>query len=293
MNQNYCLIEKNKIYGELFDELLEEELSMNKQEDNDKIKRYIGNKIISNNYIKISEVFTTQDDIMSDIINKITENTDNKNLQGNTVILYADDNNMYEAFHMEDLTHTLELSDNDLNEYSSLSNIHLLPIYWGCGIFKSSYNDGKIIGNIINKEDIIKIYNENYYHKGVLINTNGQMQEIEFTGENPSKVIGMGFVCSNPTDIIGFSILPFIEKNNTDDKNIIASKLFKRNINGRVFLGLLCPTTNKKYWSIHIETINNILKIMNDETKMNNIYQEIDSDNKYINPFYLLKKHIE
>jgi hypothetical protein len=46
MNQNYCFIEKNKIYGELFDELLEEELSMNKNEDNEKIKRYISNKII-------------------------------------------------------------------------------------------------------------------------------------------------------------------------------------------------------------------------------------------------------
>ena len=293
MNQNYCLIEKNKIYGELFDELLEEELSMNKQEDNEKIKRYIGNKILLSNYIEISENFTNQDDRLSDLINKITLKTDNKNLQGNTIILYANDNYMYEIFHMEDLTRLKELSDNDLNEFGSLSNIYLLPIYWGCGIFKSKYCDGKLIGDIINKEDIINIYIQNYYHKGVLINANGNMQEIEFTGENPNKVIGMGFIQSNPIDVVGFNILAFIEKSNgVENKNLIASKIFGKDIYGRVFLSLLCPVTNKKYWSIYIETINNIIKILENESKMNNIYQEIDTENKYINPFYLLKKNI-
>jgi hypothetical protein len=208
-------------------------------------------------------------------------------------MLCADDNNMYEVFYMEDLTRSKILSDDDLNEYASLTNIYLLPIYWGCGIFKSTYIDGKLKGDPIDKQDVAKIYIGNHYYRGVLINTNGDMQEIEFTGENPNKVIGTGFTQSKTVDIIGFSILAFFEKSNNIEKNIIASKLFGKDISGRVFITLLCPVTNKKYWSIKIETIKNMLIILENETKINDIYKEIDSENKYINPFYLLKKYLK
>lgn len=293
MKQNYCLIKKNKIYAEIFDELLEEELSMNKIEDNSKIQRYFEKKIMDIDYINISEIFTDRDEILSDLILKITSEVSNKNLQGNTVSVYADDDFMYELFHMEDLTKTRILSDDDLNEFGSISNTHLLPIYWSCGIFKTVYKDGKLYGDLINKSDILKILTQNYYHTGVIVSADGKIQEIEFTGENPFKVIGTNFVQSNQTEILGFNLLPFIENcSDSTDINILASSILGREIKGRVFISLLCPTTNKKYWSIYSSTINNILKIGKDQEKAKKIYGELDADDKYINPFYLLKKYL-
>jgi hypothetical protein len=293
MNQNYCEIKKNKIYAEIYDELLDEELSMNNKEHNEKIKTYIEKKILKSDFIKLSENFTTKNDIISDVIINITSDVQNENLQGNTVIMFGNDNEMYELFHMEDLTKSH--SDDDLNEFGSISNIDLLPIYWGSGIFKSKYVDGVIKGDIITKQDVINLFIQNYYHKGVMIGLDGKMFELEFTGEDPFKVIGNNFIQSNTTDVVGFNIIPYIEKVDIEKSNIlneIGTKLLGREIHGRLFISLLCPTTNKKFWNITTTTVNNLLKILNNEEIINEIYKNIEPDDKYINPFYLLKKYL-
>ena len=41
---NYCELGKNKIYGEMYEELLDEELNMNNSNHNDKIKSYLKKK---------------------------------------------------------------------------------------------------------------------------------------------------------------------------------------------------------------------------------------------------------
>ena len=288
MNQNYCEIKKNKIYEELYDELLEEELSMFNNEHNDKIKNYIENKIKKSNFIKLSENFSTKEDIISDVIINITSDVkNNDNLQGNTVIMFANDNEMYELFHMEDLTKSH--SDDDLNEFGSISNIHLLPIYWGCGIFKSTFLNGNIKGDIISIKDVSKLYIQNYYHIGVMINPDKNMIEIEFTGEEPFKVIGNNFVQSTTTEKIGFNMIPYIQKS-SDIVNEIGTKLFGKEIKGRLFVTLLCPTTNKKFWNISNITINNILKILDNDELIQEIYKDNQSDDIYLNPFYKLNK---
>lgn len=286
MNQNYCFINKNKIYGEIYDELLEEELSMNNNEHNDKIKRYIEKKIKTSNYISLSEVFVSNEELISDLILKITSEIPNENLQGNTVLMFAGPNEMYELFHMEDLVKKSQ-TDNDLNEFGSISNIQLLPIYWGCGIVKTSYLDGNFKGSIISKDDIINLFIQNYYHVGVMIGFDKNLLEIEFTGEDPFKIIGSNFSQSNVTDVIGFNIIPYIEKG-SNEINYLGSKLLGREIKGRLFVSLLCPTTNKKFWNINKQTINNILKILDNKEKCEMIYKELEMTDKDINPFYLL-----
>jgi hypothetical protein len=288
---NYCFINKNKIYGEIYDELLDEELSMFNIEHNDKIKRYLEKKILNNNYITIFELFESNDEIISDLIIKITESASNINLQGNTVLVFADSENMYELFHMEDLRN--KYSDEYLNELSSISNIHLLPIYWGCGIFKSSYSSGVIKPELITIEDLANIFIKNYYHKGVLINNDNKLLEIEFTGEDPLKVIGINFKQSNIINIMGFNFMPFIESGN--ELNIIATKILGKEVKGRMFIYLLCPTTNKKIWDIDIKTINNIINIIENDKlyAINQNYIEQHDNDKDINPFYFIKKTLK
>ena len=77
------------------------------------------------------------DDVIPDLIEKITSTIQNENLQGNTILLYATINEMYELFHMDDLTS--KISEDELNEFGVMSNIHLMPVYWSCGILKSTY----------------------------------------------------------------------------------------------------------------------------------------------------------
>jgi len=296
MNQNYCYVDKNKIYGEIYDELLDEELSMNNSQDNNKIKAYIEKKIIKEKYINLSEFFVDNKEIISDLILKITSDVSNDNLQGNTMLLYADLDEMYELFYLEDLTKSHINYDCDLNEFASITNIHLLPIYWGGGIFKSTYSNGIIKGDIIKKEDLAKLFIQNFYHQGVMIGINGELTPIEFTGEDPFRVIGNNFTQSNPTNIIGFNIVSYIEKGYTDtdtDTNInneFGSKLLEKEIKGRVFISVLCPTTNKKFWNINIKTISNIMTILNNENLSKQINRELDLTDKDINPFYLVNK---
>lgn len=293
MNQNYCEIKKNKIYAEVYDELLDEELSMFNSEHNTKIKTWIEKKILSSSYIKLSESFDNKEDIISDIILKISTdesevNIVKENLQGNTIIMFADDNEMYELFYLEDLTKTHQ--DSDLNEFGSITNIHLQPVYWGCGIFKTCYSNGKIQGVLINKKDVANLFIQNYYHIGVMIDVDGTLTQLEFTGEDPLKVIGNNFTQEGIYDVIGFNIVPYIEKSNGNNlkPNTKASELLGKVINTRVFVTLLCPTTNRKFWNISIKTIGNLLKAL----KINNLENnnELQVDDMYTNPFITLSK---
>lgn len=297
MNQNYCEIKKNKIYAEVYDELLDEELSMYNSEHNTKIKLWIEKKILSSPYIKLSEIFTNKEDIISDIIFKITTDESNDNLQGNTLIMFADDDEMYELFYMEDLTKKHQ--DIDLNEFGSITNIHLQPVYWGCGIFKTSYSDGNIQGVSINMQDVSNLFVQNYYHMGVMIDVDGSLTQIEFTGEDPFKVIGTNFTQECIYGVNDFNIVPYIEKSNdksndkTNDKtksNEKASCLFGKEIYGRTFVTLLCPTTNRKFWNIKTTTINNLLKVLENSDITNN--KELLPDDMYTNPFITLRKQI-
>lgn len=292
--QNYCWVDKNKIYAEIYDELLDEKLSMNDKEHNEKIKYYIEKKISNSNFISLSDVYDSNDDIISDLILKITQNETRK-LQGNTVLMFADSNSMYELFHMEDLT--TKISDSELNEFGSISNIHLIPVYWGCGIFKTSYikTDSNIITkpSLITKQDVANIFIQNYYHIGVMTNPEGKPIEIEFTGEDPYKVIGINFTQNNVINVLGFCLVPWIEKINNNNINIQASEILGKVTYGRVFFGLVCVSSYKKFWNINTKTILNIIKILKDVNKYKLIVQELEQTDKDINPFYLLKKYLD
>ncbi len=294
MKLNYCELKKNTLYAEMYDELLDEELNMNKSEHNDKIKTYLEKKINSSNFVNISNNFTNSKDLMEDLILKIQSETNN-NIQGNTLMMYADDKSVYELFYMEDLTKSIE--QNNLNEYASLTNIFLQPVCWTCGIFKSTYgNDGTILPDTITKSDVSKLFIQNFYHMGVMVNLDKSMIEIEFTGEDPYKIIGNNYTQSNTIDLFGFNIVPWVEKTNVEktnsDYNEIASKIMGSEIYGRVFFALVCPNTNKKFWDITKTTIKNILSIIDKDEVRDKIQKEIEQAEININPFYFIKKYL-
>lgn len=290
MKSNYCELRRNKIYAEVYDELLDEELNMNNPSHNDKIKYWMEKKLKSSNFIQISNTFTNKQDIIEDLILKIDlDSNNNPNIQGNTLMMYADDNSIYELFYMEDLSK--KIPESELNEFGSITNIFLQPVCWTCGIFKTSYrNDGSIYSDTITKSDVINLYIQNYYHKGVMLNPDGSMTEIEFTGENPFNMIGNNFTQSNTLDLFGFNLIPWIENSSSTQLNENASKIMGSEIYSRVFVSIVCPNTNKKFWDITQTTINNILKIIDNKEIQNKIQYEIEQAEININPFYFIKK---
>ena len=121
------------------------------------------------------------------------------------------------------------------------------------------------------------------------------MIELEFTGEEPGKVIGTNFVTSSTIDIIGFNVIPWIESNtskNKDRLNEIGTKLLGKDVNGRLFVTLLCPTTNKKFWNISCKTIKNMIKILENEEIVGNISKGLLPDDMYTNPYLQMRKFL-
>lgn len=291
---NYCELRKNKIYAEMYDELLDEELNMNNSNHNDKIKNYLEKKINSCDFVRISNCFAGSEDLIEDLILKIQSETNNDKIQGNTLMMYADDNSIYELFYMEDLTQSIQ--QDNLNEFGSITNIFLQPVCWTCGIFKSSYGkDGKIFSDTLTKSDISKLFIHNFYHTGVMISPDKSMTELEFTSEDPYKIIGINYTQSQTNDLFGFNMVCWIEKINTENKeqyNEISSKLLGYEVYGRVFLAIVCPNTNKKFWNLTKKTIKNILSIIDNKEVTQKIKKEIEQAEININPFYFIKKHL-
>jgi hypothetical protein len=282
--QNFCIIKRNKFYAQLYDLLEEEELFMQKPEDTSQIMFKI-KKLVDKSKIFILSNSYNKKNIAEEMVISITENNKDDNIQGHTLFVYADDNVMYEVFFMENL---IDKPNVDvINEFCSISNIDMQPIFWDCAMVKTSYHNGILEGVNIDKEDIFRILIENFYHYGVMINPNGTMQDIQFTGENPFNVIGKFNVLGH-TDIIGFQLIFYNDEGTEINEN--ASKLYGQTIKGRLFVALLSPMSNKKIWSIKSTTVNNILKILKNPDKIEKIKNEIELNEKYVNPFFILKK---
>ena len=282
---NYVLIKKNnKIYEKICDMLDDKELNMQYINDMEKIIYNIGRLINTNDFI-ISRTFNNKQELLGDILNNISKE-DTGNFQGNTILLYANDDYMYELIHMDDLT--IIQKDEDLNEFGTISNIDLCPIYYDCAIIKTSYINRTPKNELFSLECINEILKNNFYHNGLLIEPNGNIKNIVFSGDNPNLVIGDKFIRREAVEICGFYFVYYQEESN--ETNTTVSKLLDIDISGRIYLTILCPISNKKFWDLSEKTIFNILHIKENKESFQKINSEI-MDDKLINPFLLIKKY--
>ena len=292
-SNNYCLIKQNKIYEELYEILEDEELIMDNPNHKDAVKYKIENLVKSylTKTIKLSNIFDNSEQTLEDLMVEITNNLDEE--QGNTLLMYANSYSMYEVIFMERLG--VIRSDDELNQLASISNIELDPIYGNVAIIKSTYSDGLLKSSIITNDDILDLVTSNFYHKGVLINPNGTLMELEFTGDNPNIMIGGNFKMLSPLLLFGINLVGFSESGT--EQNELASKLYGSVITGRFYVAVLCPISNKRFWSIDIDLLNGLVKLIGfstgtpeEKNKINELDKELN-DNKLINPFFLVKKY--
>ena len=279
---------KNKIYEKIYDIIEEAELNMNNPNHVENVKDLLKNYINNNcSEIYYSDNYENKDLFYEDLFLKFTENDEEYN-QGNTIIIFANEKYMYEMIYLEYSINEHEKTDNDINQLASIINIELLPIFSNCAVIKTSFDNEYKLCNMT-KNDIFDILFYNFYHEGLLIDTNNNMQNILFSGESPSNFIGNKFKMDNPINLFGFTFVCYVEDGN--EVNQIVSNLFGKEYKGRVYITLLCINTNKKFWNLTKQTINDIIEINKNLEKVNLLEKELDN-NKFTNPFFLLKKYI-
>jgi len=282
---NFIHIPINKFYKEVEDMLYDEDYSFYNINDWNKINYNI-DQILKKNNFTTSDLYNNND-LLDNMIIKIRKH---EVIEGNTILLYADDDNMYEFVYINDYSNRENLHTyDDTNELGSISNINLDIVYGDGCIVKINYSDGILKNDVINNDDLIKIIYNNFYHIGVLISPNNEIIEITYTSDIPNKIIGDGFIKYKTIDVLGLTLLLYVEK--TDEENRIIKKITNEMINGRVFITLLCPKTNKRIWNITKETIQNIIKIIDDNKKFENTINELEKDEKINNPFFFIKKN--
>jgi hypothetical protein len=290
----YCLIKKNRIYENLYDMLEAEELSMQRKQDEKKIKQKIREYI--KNFEKKNVIYNKveeNENIVEDIINKFIEEEEEYETQGNTILCQIYNNYMYEIIYAENLDNKIKKKDENLNEYLSLCNINMEPIYKSGVIIKTVYKDNKIYNEDITIEDLERILINNFYYKGVIIENEEKIIEIEFTGEDVIKEIGNTFELEGTSEIFELTLVIYREKSENKKKEInkMASKILKREIEGRIFICLLCPITKKKYMHMTEEIIKKIYNILLDDEKTKNLNYELQQADKLLNPLIFVEKY--
>jgi hypothetical protein len=281
------MINKNVIYGELHDLIEKEELTMLNPNHEDKIRFLIGDLIKNSKEIEFTEKKTNDiNDIISEVFEILISKNTQEESQGNTLVVYSDINEMIELIFIEK---DENFEDDELNEFASISNYDLQPIYNCCALFKTSYKNNNIKNTILTLKDIEKILYNNFYHIGLLVDCENNTKEIIFSGDLPHNFIGSSFKLGESFDRLGFHLALFVEDGNKI--NEIVSKLRGVETKGRVYITLLNPPYNKKFGNFTKELLDIILKIIENKEIIKKIEDEVLND-KLDNAYMIINKYL-
>jgi hypothetical protein len=288
---NFCLAKKNKIYMELQDMMDTEELSMNNPDDNNKVFYQIKKLIENSNFFHIKDSLENSDKQLEQMMVDITEENKCNKMQGNTLLIYCDDDNYYEVLYLENLIDREGKDISQINEFASISNIFLEPIFNDVAIIKSGYDDNKLVSKKITIDDITNIMINNFYHKGVIINEDGLMEELVYSGDTPASVVGHKFLKSGEIEVLGLILVPWIEA--SDNINTVATQIFKQEIKGRVFVCLATDVFDfVKDNGLEVnQTLNVYFPYLCSQGKLKELNPEIDNSSKYDNYNNLIDFH--
>ena len=283
---NYILIKNNKIYEDIYDLLDEKELTMNNLEHHDMVKFHINKYIEKINYIKMGKYCDTAEDRLNNIMEDLSyDGCDH--MEGDTLLLYSDDKIMYEVIFLENNKNKI---DENLNDFGSITNIELYPIYGDCVIIKTRINGKTFVNETIERKDLFDIIYNNFYHTGIMINSNTDIKKLTFSGDLPSTIIGNTFKNHYKNEIFGLQFIIYQEENKDTFKNELVSKLCDKEIFGRTFICLLSPIFNKKFFNNNLSILNLITSLLEDNDKREKIEKELNDD-KITNPFIVLSKY--
>ncbi len=291
-NYNYCIISQNKMYDEIHELLVDDDLHVGNESEDREIENIIFKYISNLKCIEFSKTYTNNvdntngknsiflDDIMFSIYDNtntdinINTNNNNKPIDANTITIYANENITYEIVYIE---HKNENKNNEcLNHFASISNMNLLPMYRTIALIKTDYSSGINKNCIITKNDIYKIIMHNFYHVGVMVDIDGDnIIEITYSSEYPYKKIGNNFMKYDVVNIFGMNFIVYYDENKNKNKNENASIFCNKDIYCRIFISLLSYEKSKKIWDVSKCLITKIIEIKKNNELFNKINDEI------------------
>jgi hypothetical protein len=273
---NYIIINKNNAYTEIYETLEDNELFMNNLNDRELIIFHINKYVEKSNYIKYSNVFNTEKERMDDALNNYSNDS-----TINTILIYSNDDCMYELMYFE--SGKIE-SEENINHFASIINTEEKIIYGTVYLFKTLIKKNKLEMAIANEKDLFLLFNTIFYHTALIVEEN-EIKELYFTGDRPFNLIGNTFKESDKIEILNFYFCLY-EEENGKYVNHKVSKMFGREIKGRCFVMMTCPYTFRKFWDLSEKTFNNIINIISNDDKYDYIDRKIH-DNLLGNPFML------
>lgn len=293
---NYITIAPNDLYTEIYDIIVDEELLMANIKHRDDIEKIITKAIRRNKNIKLSKNVETSEELLENAVKDIyTDNlkqyySEGDNIHFDTFAVYGDMNYYYEIMYCENHYHNPQITENDdisnklSNQYANILNPEKIPIYGNIIIIKNKFIDNKVVNDEIKLDDVANILIHFYYHKGVMINENGELTEITFSGNKPEELIGYKFEPIETkliVEMLGIKIFGHIEK--SDKVNATASAIFNTEIKGKVFLCTSCPIVHTVYWNITKEAVELMYKLIKKNVKLGDYNEDVR------NPYFALK----
>ena len=67
-----------------------------------------------------------------------------------------------------------------------------------------------------------------------------------------------------PLSLFGLTLIGYNENGNAE--NNLATKIYGKEITGRLYLATLCPVSNKKFWSIDNDLVKGLIKLLDYST---------------------------
>ena len=224
---NYLIIDRNDVYGDIYDLIQDKELNMNKPDDRELIEFHIEKYILSAPYIKYSDTFENTDDRLNNIFGYFTDLNNGEKGYVDTIIVYSDEKYVYEIMFMDDKN----IDEDNFNSFACVINTEAMPIYNNIVLLKTQITNNKPVSCMINKNDFVGLVINLFYHTGLIIDDK-ITKELKFSGDKPFNVIGNTFKKTEEKDILGLMFILY-EENNDNYVNEKASILFDKEVLGR------------------------------------------------------------
>jgi hypothetical protein len=282
---NHCVIPVNKIYTQLADILEEEELFMNRLEDEYEIKQII-RRLVHDLPITESRNYRTSDENYVAMTHVISNSIADKEKERffETVYMEMNDDYTYQLVYNESRG-----TDENLNDFATIANNEQMPIYDTCCIVKAS---NKQVSCHITKEDVANIYINMYYHIGLMVRVRNVVdveEELEwkFVGDLPEPYLPNGFVKREDVFFCGLNLA--IYGDNEPPQNQKVSTLFGKPFYGNIIIAMACPVSGKYYSNFTRKTFATLL-----ELRRNNYVEHVERNVMEIagnNPFLVIEKY--
>jgi len=244
---------------------------------------------ILSDYITLKEV-SNENEMMEAIVDEIVGNENEYPIHTATTKNVYDD--LYLTCHIspsKEMYDELKSKSIKFNGIASYLTDVGLRIYGKAVLFKlDTKNDANKLKSIT-MEEITDIFINRFIHKGVILNTNGSIDEFKFIFNpvdwiSPSEINKYKY---HEVEILGKVFMLFIDTTATT-VNDVANKICSQSLKGRVIIGMRdqysdMNDTEVRYEDIDIDTFKKVITLCSDPMQARSLVDGEDTSGQVVN----------